>query len=168
MPFADVGCESESSQNFWSALEALFSNGSLSRDDVFLTIVVEHDLEPSNKLGSTLSQSTVDHFDLALMAWPNFGPDGGFHAQLFRERYSKLRDIVHNAEQCLTAVGVCHVNASSLMEIAKWRDEERPEVICVEAHPELPQVDMLSECQALGITMMAMSPFATPARYVTH
>jgi len=144
------------------------------REDLFITSKLwndaHHPSEVERQLDSTLSQLGTPYVDLFLVHWPVAFAQG--HGK-FPLRESKSDEVKIDTDTSLVdtwkamlalrdtgkvkAVGVSNFTIQHLEAIIKATGE-RPAVNQVEAHPLLPQDDLVEYCRKQGIHMTAYSP----------
>ncbi len=146
----------------------------VQREDLFITSKLWNDAhrpsEVEKQLDATLSQLGTPYLDLYLIHWPvAFVPGHG----LLPTRADKPDEAELDSETSLVdtwkamlalrstgkvrAVGVSNFTVRQLEAITKATGE-RPAVNQVEAHPLLPQDDLVEYCKKEGIHQTAYSP----------
>jgi L-glyceraldehyde reductase len=137
------------------------------REDLFITSKLwndaHHPSEVERQLDATLSQLGTPYVDLFLMHWPvAFARGRGKSDQVEIDTDTSLVDtwkamLALRGTGKVKAVGVSNFTIQHLEAIVKATGE-RPAVNQVEAHPLLPQDDLVAYCKKQGIHMTAYSP----------
>eukprot|EP00741_Cyanophora_paradoxa_P012128 tig00020601_g11716.t1 len=161
------------------ALKSVFSRGSLKRDEVFITSKLwntYHERDMVRKgIERTLKDLQVDCLDLYLVHWPvafKAGPKlmpphpSGKGVETVEvpllETWQAMEELVQAG--LTKAIGVSNFSAEQLVELEKGGWKIVPAVNQVEAHPYLPQDDLVEFCKSKGIHVTAYSPLgANPA-----
>lgn len=165
---AGIGGDTVSANQFGNALASTASS-QLARQELFFSASVDggpidimrHQCE------ATLAILGLDHLDLALLSWPNFGTldsTSAFDVRAFVEVFEGMQPLVQ-AGLC-RGLGVCHMTSESLEQALPFLSAP-PAAVCMELHPKLPQEELVQLCHKHGIAAMGMAPFATPTRWGT-
>jgi len=154
------------------ALQKIFQEGKLKREDIFITTKLannNHRPEYVRKaIETSLQKLKLDYVDLYLMHWPlAFKPGDDMipkdeSGKAILDSEVTLKDTWKAMEGLLKegkckAIGVSNFTINHLEEILKSA-EKKPAVNQVEAHPYLPQWEMLEFCKKHNIVMEAYSP----------
>ena len=154
------------------ALRAEFENGALAREDVFLTTKLWNTNHRPERVEPAFDASCerlgVNYIDLYLIHTPfafepgtNLDPrdDQGEiiydHGVTLLETWRAMERLVDQGK--CGAIGLSDVvleNLAPLYEAARIK----PAVIQVEAHPYLPQTELLEFCREKGIVFLAFAP----------
>ena len=154
------------------AMEELFAEEKLTRQDVFITAKLWNCNHRPNRvrpaLEASLNRLHVDYADLCLMHTPTAYEPGDDQEPRYRnggliydpnmtllDAWRAMERLVQQ-RQC-KAIGLANVTLEQLQEIYKAA-RVRPAAVQVESHPYLPQWEMLQYCKENGIVMVAYSP----------
>jgi diketogulonate reductase-like aldo/keto reductase len=163
-----------------------FADGSLEREDLFLTTKVAHPVVPPNLVISPLltwnprdvediyarvitdfERSLLDlgvgYVDLLLMHWPGaFGEPDPVFARAARKEMWRAFETIYSKKQA-RSIGVCNFTAEHLRQLFEDCNEVRPMVNQIEVHPYCQDRPLLSFCRDNGIVIEAYAPFASGA-----
>jgi L-glyceraldehyde reductase len=143
------------------------------RDEVFLTSKLWNNAhrpeEVETQLDLTLSQLGVDYLDLYLIHWPISFPPGGALSPLDPARPGECifdpqdpslvetwKAMIALPKSKVRAVGVSNFTVDHIKTIIK-ETGVKPAVNQIEAHPLLPQDDLVEYCKEQGIVITAYS-----------
>lgn len=159
------------------ALNAVFSEGKIKREEVWITSKLwnnahkKEDVIPALK--QTLANLQLDYLDLFLIHWPvAFKPEVEAHPKSDEEFLSldeapiidTWNAMLHaKKEGLIKHAGVSNFSIEKLEALAEQTDES-PEMLQVEMHPYLPQLELMTYCKDQGIHMTAYSPLGSGDR----
>ena len=152
-----------------TALQSLFDDGVVKREDLFLTSKLwnsKHkpdDVEPA--LRATLSDLQVDYLDLYLMHWPVVVGDDGSMVSL---EEVPLIDTWRAMEACkekglVKDIGVSNFSKKKLQELCQ-QAKTKPAVNQIELHPYLQMKELIQYGEQEGIHFTAYSPLGSKDR----
>lgn len=152
-------------------------NGSLKREDVFLTSKLYCTMNSLNKIENSVRVSLknlgVTYLDLYLMHWPDitaFGDatdppsnSGNDHRQ-FLNRLKKAWKAMEGLIELdlVRAIGVSNFGVQQIKELLKFA-KIVPAVNQAELHPFWRQDELVKFCQSKGIHVSAHTPLGVPA-----
>lgn len=159
-----------------AALAEVFSDGTIKREDVFITSKLwnnahrPEDVLPALK--ASLRKLQLNYLDLYLIHWPvAFKPEVVFPSS--SEDYLSLEEvpIVETWKQMELAkendlarhIGVSNFSKTKLQQLVASATV-KPEMNQVEMHPLLQQNELVSYCNAEGILLTAYSPLGSGDR----
>ncbi|MEO1367750.1 MAG: aldo/keto reductase [Acidobacteriota bacterium] len=153
------------------ALKAYVADGSVSRDDLWITskLWCDSHSDPRAALEKTLADLRLERLDLYLIHWPiSLRPGASFplEADDFIGRDELPLDELWRSMEALvdagltTHIGVSNFNADKLTSVL---DGARipPAVNQVEMHPYLQQPELLELCLRRGVALTAYSPLGS-------
>lgn len=160
------------------ALEELFEDGTIKREDIFITTKVwpSYWHSPEKSLDESLSKLGVDYVDLFLQHWPKAfsGDENGLPPDprdeqgnlkydddpvtgvKYIEVYHELERILENTNK-VKSIGVSNYSLPRLRKLLA-ETKTKPVANQIELHPQLPQVDLVKYTQHNGIVVIAYSP----------
>ncbi len=158
-------------------LSAAFAKGNVKREEVWVTSKLwnnahkKDDVIPALK--TSLKNLQLDYLDLYLIHWPvAFHPEVTAFPQS-DDQYLSLDEVplIETWEAMLEAkkqglvkhVGVSNFSIKKLEDLAA-KSDELPEMLQVESHPLLPQLELFEYCQQKGINFTAYSPLGSGDR----
>ncbi|CBQ71974.1 probable GCY1-galactose-induced protein of aldo/keto reductase family [Sporisorium reilianum SRZ2] len=138
------------------------------RSEIFVTTKIRPDRvqDPVREFEESLKKLGVDYIDLWLIHWPqgmseqgSFGLEHQKHlGPTFNETWAKMEDIFLNTHKGkVKAIGVSNFSVRTLEILAKTA-KVTPAVNQIEAHPYLPELELLEYCNKKGIHITAYSP----------
>lgn len=165
-----------------------FADGTLTREELFLTTKVAHPLAPPHigishqrtwnardvasvrqrvldDYDNSLQEVGVGQFDLLLLHWPGaFGEtDAAYAREARKEMWGALETILEQGTA--RAIGVCNFTQQHLEEL--FEDcTVRPMVNQIEIHPYCQQPELVKFCEDNQILVEAYAPFASGAHNV--
>jgi alcohol dehydrogenase (NADP+) len=154
------------------AIKAALGSGALRREDLFVTTKLWNNNHRPERVGPALRASMerlgVDYVDLYLIHTPfafKAGDDEeprDANGKLIYDETITLLDTWH-ALEAQVDVGACRAIGLSDASMANLSNvicgaHIRPAVIQVEAHPYLPQWELLEYCRQHGVVMLAFAP----------
>jgi diketogulonate reductase-like aldo/keto reductase len=169
-----------------SVLGRHLSDGTISRDDVFLTTKLCHPAAPPHvaishlrtwnfrdvksieervrdDFAKSLDDLGVGYVDLCLMHWPGAfnEKDSNFARQ---SRSAVWRTFEHFLKLgTARAIGVCNFTAEHLTQLMEDGVDVAPMVNQVELHPYCQDLKLEAFCKSKGIVLEAYAPFASGA-----
>ncbi|UPQ98615.1 NADP-dependent oxidoreductase [Chloropicon primus] len=145
------------------ALQIVFAEGVVKREDVFLTSKLwnNHHGRESVKpaVQKILRDLKVNHLDLLLIHWPVTGNVGPTVQPSIRETWQAMEDLV--SEGLVHSIGVSNFSTKKVDDILAYA-KVKPAVLQVEVHPYWRQDSLLTYCQEKGIHVTAYSPLGSP------
>ncbi|XP_023242820.1 aldose reductase-like isoform X1 [Centruroides sculpturatus] len=159
------------------AIQEKISDGSVKRDDLFITSKCWNTFHSKDKvfecLNKSLSSLKLDYLDLYLIHWPLGYKEGG---ELFPKDetgkflYSDV-DYLETwkaMEEChkkglVRSIGLSNFNSVQIKRICS-NATIKPVMLQVECHPYLTQCPLLEFCKSLDIKVTAYSPLGSPDR----
>lgn len=158
------------------ALQEVFAEGNILREDVFITSKLWNDSHQEGQvmpaLTNTLKRLQLDYLDLYLIHWPVAFK----HGVDFPEKPSDFvsleeAPLIDTWEQMETAknsnytrhIGVSNFSKEKLSDLVS-KASIKPEMNQVEMHPLLQQKKLLDYCNSEGILMTAYSPLGSGDR----
>eukprot|EP00759_Apiculatamorpha_spiralis_P006573 PhF_6_TR13873/c0_g1_i2/m.22266 len=162
-----------------------FMEGTLSREDVFLTTKLAHprgadhvaisplltfnfndvpDLKAKiiEDFERSLLEVGVGYFDLLLMHWPGtFGETDAALAKFFRAKIWKAFEEIYKSKKA-RAIGVCNFSQQHLVDLFTTA-EVRPMVNQIEVHPYCVDHALIAFCKQEKIVVEAYAPLASGA-----
>ncbi|KAJ9478157.1 NADPH-dependent alpha-keto amide reductase [Pseudozyma hubeiensis] len=161
-------------QNEGEVGQAVRQSG-VPRSELFVTTKLRpggvHD--PVKEFENSFKALDIDYIDLWLLHWPQgfTEDDGGFGAgeacglesqkhlgPTFNETWAKMEDIFLNSHKGkVKAIGVSNFSIKNLEILAKT-SKVTPAVNQIEAHPYLPEHELVEYCKQKGIHITAYSP----------
>lgn len=159
-----------------AALAAKLKDGTIKREDVFITSKLWNTMHSKGKvipaLKQTLKDLRLDYVDLYLIHWPmGYKEDAGlFPKDGDKWLYSDI-DYIESwleMEQAVKlgltkSIGLSNFNEDQIERVIK-AGSIVPANVQVECHPELPQTSLLNYCRSKGISLTAYSPLGSPDR----
>lgn len=147
----------------------------VARSEIFVTTKLRpggvHDVV--QELENSLNELGIDYIDLWLLHWPQgfTKDDGGFgtgesfgleHQKhlgpTFNETWAKMEDVFLNSHKGkVKAIGVSNFSIKNLEILAKT-SKVTPAVNQIEAHPYLPEHELVKYCKHKSIHVTAYSP----------
>ncbi|KAK2464143.1 hypothetical protein APHAL10511_003836 [Amanita phalloides] len=132
------------------------------RGDIFITtkLAGEDHGRVAHALDSSLHKLGVGYVDLYLMHWPQALKDNGeafapHESPTFVETWLEMENLVTSGK--VKSIGVSNFSAKTLTELLS-HSRIVPAVNQIEAHPCLPQHDLVRFCKDRGILVTAYSP----------
>ncbi|QIE58549.1 aldo/keto reductase [Rasiella rasia] len=158
------------------ALAEVFAEGSIFREDVFVTSKLWNDAHKEGQvipaLQDSLSKLKLDYLDLYLVHWPVAFKNGVNFPQKPSDYYS-LEEVplIETWKQMETAkdsgmtrhIGVSNFSKKKLQELVS-NAKTKPEMNQVELHPLLQQRDLVDYCAQENIFVTAYSPLGSGDR----
>lgn len=159
-----------------TALNEIFSEGKIKREDVWVTSKLWNDSHRKEHvipaLKQTLKDLQLDYLDLYLMHWPVAFKHGvGFPSS--DEEYLSLEEVpiietwnamIEAQKQGLVKhIGVSNFSSKKLDDLMS-QTTEVPEMNQVELHPFLPQTELIQFCRENNIHNTAYSPLGSGDR----
>jgi len=160
-----------------AALAAKFKDGTVKREDVFITSKLWNTMHSKGKvipgIKQTLKDLGLDYVDLYLIHWPmGYKEDAG---TLFPKDGDKwLYSDVDYVETWLEMEQVVKLGLAKSIGVSNFNKDQIERVIAagsivpanlqVECHAELPQKKLIEWCQSKGISVTAYSPLGSPDR----
>ena len=145
------------------ALQTVFSEGVVKREDVFLTSKLwnNHHSKESVRpaVEKILKNLRVSHLDLLLIHWPYTGNVGPTVQPTIRETWQAMEALV--SEGLVHSIGVSNFSTKKVADIISYA-QVPPSVVQVEIHPYWRQDDLLSFCGERNIHVTAFSPLGSP------
>jgi alcohol dehydrogenase (NADP+) len=158
------------------ALQEIFSEGTILREEVFITSKLWNDSHQEGQvmpaLTNTLKRLQLDYLDLYLIHWPVAFK----HGVDFPEKPSDFvsleeAPLIETWKQMETAkksgytrhIGVSNFSKEKLQNLVS-KGSIKPEMNQVEMHPLLQQQNLLDYCNSEGIFMTAYSPLGSGDR----
>lgn len=160
------------------ALKELFADGTVKREDIFITTKVwpSYWHSPQKSLDESLQKLGLDYVDLLLQHWPVClkGDENGLppapkddqgnllydddpvDGTKYLDFYHSLEDILETTNK-VKSIGVSNYSIPrlrKLLSVAKYK----PVINQIELHPQLPQVDLVQFCEEKNIIVVAYSP----------
>lgn len=158
------------------ALAEVFSEGKISREDLFITSKLWNDSHGEGQvipaLKDSLKKLGVDYLDLYLIHWPVAFRHGVSFPQKPDDYLSleeaPIIDTWKQMEEAKTKRLAKHIGVSNF-SVKKLKDliskaTIKPEMNQVELHPLLPQKSLLEYCKSEGIHLTAYSPLGSRDR----
>ena len=145
------------------ALQIVFAEGVVKREDVFLTSKLwnnhhgKESVRPA--VQKILKDLRVDYLDLLLIHWPVTGNVGPSVQPSIRETWQAMEALV--SEGLVRSIGVSNFSAKKIDDIFTYA-KVAPSVLQVEVHPYWRQDALLSYCGEKGIHVTAYSPLGSP------
>ncbi len=176
MRHIDTAAVYQNETEIGEALSELFSDGVISRDEIFITSKLWNNAHQADEVLPALQESLeklqLEYLDLYLIHWPvAFRKDVFFPAGA--SDYIALEDCpisetwrqmeVNKGKGLARHIGVSNFSVRKLEEL-KMTAIQRPEVNQVELHPLLQQNDLLEYCNSEGIILTAYSPLGSGDR----
>eukprot|EP00210_Caulerpa_lentillifera_P001169 g1125.t1 len=131
------------------ALEQIFSEGVLKREDLWITSKLWNTDHSSDRVCSALKQSLKDlkleYLDLYLMHWPITGNKGNMAS----------KNLVESG--LVRCIGVSNFSIKKLQDILQYA-KIKPSVVQVEIHPYFRNDALIAWCKEQGIHVTAYSP----------
>jgi len=166
----------ENENEVGQALEEVFSENLVKRDELFITSKLWNDVHAKSHvipaLKQTLSELKLDYLDLYLIHWPVVFKKGITYSNN-PEDYIPLSELpiietyteMENAVQAglLKSIGVSNFSLKKLTELTNIA-KIPPAVNQVELHPYLQQKDLLQFCKDNQITLTGYSPLGSSGR----
>jgi len=162
------------------ALTAVFKDGKIKREDVFITSKVAnnyHSYENATKAVDIILKSLqLQYLDLLLIHWPMGFEEGveerhghgdhGDHGRNATPKFSNV-DYVETwraLEDALKAkkvrsIGISNFNISQIERVLN-ASTIKPQALQIEAHPYFPQIALIDFCKKNNIVVEAYSPLA--------
>lgn len=159
-----------------AALAASLADGSVSREDVWITSKLWNNAHAAGAvrpaLEETLNDLRLEHLDLYLMHWPvairpdiDFPESGGDMISLdvypLRETWQAMEEVVDAG--LARHIGVSNCSATKVQAICDGA-RIRPAANQVELHPYLRQEALIAACRRLGVFVTAYAPLGSRAR----
>ena len=145
------------------ALQIVFAEGVVKREDVFLTSKLwnNHHSKDSVKpaVQKILKDLKVQHLDLLLIHWPVTGNVGPSVQPTVKETWQAMEELV--SEGLVHSIGVSNFSAKKVDDILTYA-KVAPSVLQVEVHPYWRQDSLLKYCKEKSIHMTAFSPLGSP------
>uniref|UniRef100_A0A7S2QSU0 NADP-dependent oxidoreductase domain-containing protein n=1 Tax=Norrisiella sphaerica TaxID=552664 RepID=A0A7S2QSU0_9EUKA len=161
-------------------LSKLFAEGTIRREDIFMTTKVAHPNFPgshdkcpyvddpslsaydgvSRDIDDCLRDLQMDYIDLVLIHWP--GQVGNRDAKLGRQKRAEIWEALEDAYKAGKArtIGVSNFESYHMDQLSEtWN--VRPMVNQIECHPYLPQVELVREMQENGTQVMCYCPMGS-------
>jgi diketogulonate reductase-like aldo/keto reductase len=172
-----------SGRHLGDVLKPHFMDGSLMREELFLTTKLAHppvppemamspltcydprlvddiDLRTKTDYQKALDEMGIGYFDLILIHWPaGFNEsDGDFARQHRAQVYTAFEDLLRLGK--VRAIGVSNFSQRHLEQL---REDctIMPMVNQIEVHPLCQQRDLVAYSQSLGVVVQAYAPFAS-------
>jgi len=156
------------------SLERVFKNGSVKRDDVFITSKLwntAHRKEAVRAVcAQTLKDLRLEYLDLYLMHFPIALLPGGGDEPLDKDGYAltekvSIQETWEAMEGLVSAgfvraIGVSNFTAPQILDVLSYA-KIPPAVNQIELHPYLQQQSLVTFCQRLGIAVTAYSPLGS-------
>jgi alcohol dehydrogenase (NADP+) len=154
------------------ALQAGSATAGIGRDNIFVTTKLWNTNHRPERVKpafeASLDRLGLDHLDLYLIHTPfAFQPGDDQdprdqHGNVIYDRGVTLKD-TWQAMESLVDGGRCHaigLSDVSLAELAPIYQDARikPAVVQVEAHPHLPETELLDFCRSNGVVLLAFAP----------
>lgn len=174
----DTAWKYGSEEYIGEALKELFSEGTIKREDIFVTTKVwpSYWNNPEKSLDESLKRLGLDYVDLLLQHWPTtfksdedgepslprddngdiIYDDDPVNGTKYLETYKGLEKILDNTSK-VKSIGVSNYSIprlKKLLSIAK----HKPVVNQFELHPQLPQLDLVKFTKENDILVVAYSP----------
>ncbi len=157
-------------------LQSIFNEGTISREDLFITSKLWNDSHHSESvipaLQDSLEKLCLDYLDLYLIHWPVAFQKGiGFpqapedYIPLEKLPISETWKSMEAAKQQGLArhIGVSNFSVKKLKDLVA-NSQEQPEMNQVEMHPLLQQPNLVNYCKEQGILLTAYSPLGSGDR----
>ena len=148
---------------FGQALQIVFAEGVVKREDVFLTSKLWNNHHGKGSVRPAvqkiLKDLRVDYLDLLLIHWPVTGNVGPSVQPSIRETWQAMEALV--SEGLVRSIGVSNFSAKKIDDILTYA-KVAPSVLQVEVHPYWRQNALLSYCAEKGIHVTAYSPLGSP------
>jgi len=158
------------------ALEELFNEGVVKREELFITSKLWSDSHEKKNvlpaLKKTLSDLKLDYLDLYLIHWPvvfkedvSFPAEGSDYLALTEvptiETYTEMENAV--TAGLIKSIGVANFSQKKLQELIGMA-KIKPAVNQVELHPFLQQTALVEFCKEQDITLTGYSPLGSSGR----
>src|SRR5271167_5003847 len=154
------------------ALQAGLAAGGIAREDIFVTTKVWNTnhrperVEPA--FDASLERLRINHLDLYLIHTPFAFQPGGEHdprdqnGDVLYDRSVTLLDTWRAMESLVDrgrcrAIGLSDIGSSGLLPLYESA-RIKPAVVQVEAHPYLPETELLQFCKEKGVVFLAGAP----------
>ena len=156
------------------AFKDVFSNGSLKRDDVFVTSKLWNSFHAKHSVAKackdTLADLKLDYLDLYLIHWgiatpfgekEPMGDDGVLitDAVPIRETWEAMQELVKAG--LVKAIGVSNFTTPMILDLLTYAAIP-PAVNQIEVHPYLQQAGLIEFCRRKNIAVTAYSPLGRP------
>jgi len=145
------------------ALQIVFAEGVVKREDVFLTSKLwnNHHSKQSVKpaVEKILKDLKVQYLDLLLIHWPVTGNVGPTVQPSIRETWQAMEELV--SEGLVRSIGVSNFSSKKIDDILSYAKVPLS-VLQVEVHPYWRQDGLLKYCRSKGIHVTAFSPLGSP------
>ena len=157
-----------------AALQAVFGQGALEREQVWITSKLWNDCHAPEQVRPALERTLADlqlsWLDLYLIHWPVVHRHGVLMPSIAAEQippeqlplhvtWAALEELVEAG--LVRRIGVSNCSAAKLAALLP-HCRIRPAVNQVERHPWLQQPELLEYCRQQGITLTAYSPLGSP------
>jgi alcohol dehydrogenase (NADP+) len=160
------------------ALQAGMAAGGLAREDIFVTTKLWNSNHRPERVGpafeASLERLGLDYVDLYLIHTPfAFRPgddqdprdqNGNIiydHGVTLLDTWRALESLVDHGK--CRAIGLSDITLGELKPVYESA-RIKPEVVQVEAHPYLPETDLLAFCKEKGVVLLAFAPLGHGVR----
>lgn len=146
-----------------SGFQQLFQEGSVTRQDLFVTSKLwNSDHAPSDvlpALQTSLSKLKLEYLDLYLIHWPSSQEAGPEVVPPFNETWTAMEDLVHKG--LVKSIGVSNFSPEKIQALLETATI-RPAVNQVEVHCHWRNDRTIEWCKNEGIHVTAYAPLSSP------